>query len=58
MDLDLEKESHPHLSQNLFQEEKEDGPGGSEVIIETPDDLRIRSKIEEFMLDWTRVVMQ
>ena len=41
MDLDLEKESHPHLSQNLFQEEKEDGPGGSEVIIETPPDLRI-----------------
>ncbi len=36
MDLDLEKESDAHLAESLLQQDKKDGPGGSEVIIVTP----------------------
>ena len=48
MDLDVENESHVHLVQSLLKQDKEDGPGGSEVIIETPADVRMRSQIQEF----------
>jgi hypothetical protein len=48
MDLNLEKESDAHLAESLLQQDKKDGPGGSEVIIETPSDLEMRSEIEEF----------
>ena len=37
-----------HLTENSLQQHKEDGTGGSEVIIETPVDLRIRSEVQEF----------
>ena len=45
MDLDLEKESDSHLAQSLLQQDKEDGPGGTEVIIETPPDLSLQDLI-------------
>ena len=48
MDLDLEKESNTHLTETLFQQDKQDGSGGCEVIKETPEDLRIHSEIQEF----------
>ena len=35
MDLDLGNESDAHLAESLLQQDKEDGPGGSEVMIET-----------------------
>jgi hypothetical protein len=48
MDLDLEQESDTHLVESLLPQDKEDGPGGSEVMIETPPDLRMQAEIEEF----------
>jgi hypothetical protein len=38
MDLDLGNESDTHLAESLLQQDKEDGSGGSEVMIEISSD--------------------
>jgi hypothetical protein len=37
-----------HLVESLLQQDKEDGSGGSEVMIETSADLRMQGEIQEF----------
>ena len=48
MDLDLGNESDAHLAESLLQQDKEDGPGGSEVMIETSADSKMQEEIQEF----------
>jgi len=48
MDLDLGNESDTHLAESLLQQDKEDGPGGSEVMIETSADSKMQREIQEF----------
>jgi hypothetical protein len=37
-----------HLAESLLQQDKEDGPGGSEVMIETSADSKMQEEIQEF----------
>ena len=48
MDLEFGNESDTYLAENLFQQDKEDGPGGSEVMTETSTDSKMQGEIQEF----------
>ena len=48
MDLDLGKDSDTHLAESLLEQDKEDGPGGSEVMIETSAGSKMQDEIQEF----------
>jgi hypothetical protein len=50
MDLDLSKESDKDQAQRLLEQEKEDGPGGAEDVLDNSAGLDMESGIREF---WT-----
>ncbi len=58
MDLDLEKENNAHLTETLFQQDKQDG---QDVVKSSKGLLKILGYTQRYrssMFDWMRVVIQ